>query len=1464
MYRTVGLLMVVWGFGLQPVAVIAQSGTPIYVDDSPSAETATFRALELASVGNVTEAIDVLQRTMLDSGGSVTESPTLPGVSISVRERINSLLLADRVKLDRYRTRVQPDAEALLRAGRLERVEDAYLLTSAGYEAALRLAQRHIEEARFQAAALTLLQLDRHPDRVGDRGAQALQLLALAGRYIPDDQANRPVRSAISAAAVRWADAAGRELPDLAPIDHPASSLVRHAYEASPVVSLEGMLSRPLASDLIGEPIELLENVVSRNISRRLPSSALVLHALPTIYGDSVIVNDSQTISSWNRFTLKLNWRLRVDAPIVSEAMGTAFGVDDLSVVQVVDDVVIAVTGLSMSGRSAPERYIIAIDARSGRQLWGTSLAELGIGELSRSIVRGRPAVDQGVVVLSVVRHSREQRVITASLIGLDMRTGELLWNRPAASIGVQPYGWNVPAVDAPVTGCGLTFRTDTIGITVAIESATGRTRWIRRYDTDGMYGGRAAQPWMNNQPVMHEGILFTISPAANAIIGLDPLSGAERVRMPASRFGSPNYLLSSGEYLIAVSDNEITAARLDTQTVRALLTDGADAGGARVQPQRLYVSSGRGIRGRILATPQRLIVPTDVGVHLVDVAETIRQGVGKLEPREIRLERPGQIAAVDGQLIAVDDRMVHTYSLWSVAERYLSESMRADPSNPDPAITFAELSYQAGQTEAILPAIDHALRALAADPLSDDNELSRTRLFRAVMDMIRPSRGDRALVARLSEQTRGELINRLSLTASLPAERVAYMMAAGEYFEAAGRLSDAIDMYQRTLESEALASATVDLDGTGVPASVESTRRMRRIVADAGRELYALYDSEAQRASRELPEGATAGDYESIARRFPLAELTPELWSRAADLYLQTDRVPLALFALEEASSAAEVVWPVSDPRVTELSSRVIGMMLEHGRVNSALDRIRRADLQGIALSLRIGTVDMDGPMLRAYAVSMAEARQRRPIIGPKLEGATTLEGWVVAKIEAPGREIRTDRIVMRRTDSRIGVFMPDETGSTLVQLWGDIRDELPLRIDGDRLLTGVVVDRAENVDHLVRCRDIDTGEILWESQPFRAQFGLNPMTQPDVSRVPSVQTPLRSRVRMNEITYSFDGGMMAMFERSGRALAMDLADGRTLWTRTELMDVVHDVDMSAGIVVVAGSNLVRDQQFDVNHRPEDREPLVHIIEARTGRTLHTHREPLAVRWVRVTPDAEAVLGTEEGLVAIDAHRGLVRWRNENEQLAMSRIGLAMLGRLLIRGADNTLWMVNPSTGAAEAQPLDVRGRLDRGFGRLEVTDLGQAFAVATERGVAVLSRDGATLGADTLDQAGMVLPAAFGDAHFVHVSREGAPVDNNFFRYRLTVFSLPGGAAVAESGVELQGDPSSVAMLDGMIIVSAYRNSVIISAPSDNQPTRHLPRLRMEGDEPPAAANDDGSDDVESEGGIEMLPLRVVPPGR
>ena len=115
-----------------------------------------------------------------------------------------------------------------------------HVLTESGYEAALRLAQREIEDAHFEAARRTLEQLETHPDRTGKRGQDAAALLALVAQYLNRTEVWRESAQwsgtdpagAKAGQAVQWPDGALQR--GLTPMDRgPHADLARGALPAN-------------------------------------------------------------------------------------------------------------------------------------------------------------------------------------------------------------------------------------------------------------------------------------------------------------------------------------------------------------------------------------------------------------------------------------------------------------------------------------------------------------------------------------------------------------------------------------------------------------------------------------------------------------------------------------------------------------------------------------------------------------------------------------------------------------------------------------------------------------------------------------------------------------------------------------------------------------------------------------------------------------------------------------------------------------------------------------------------------------------------------------------------------------------------------------------------------------------------------------------------------------------------------
>ncbi len=929
------------------------------------------------------------------------------------------------------------------------------------------------------------------------------------------------------------------------------------------------------------------------------------------------------------------------------------------------------------------------------------------------------------------------------------------------------------------------------------VESATGRTRWIRRVRS-GSDAASRGMAWQGNRPLVADGLLYTIGPSRERLLAVDPESGRIVRAARRSLFGDPEYLLATDDELIGIAHAEIVAQPLEHF--------GTDRG---VRTVRRYPSAV--VRGRVLLAGDELIVPTRDGLEIVAVSATADD-----DPDEVRLAAPGHVVAADGQLVVVDDALVHTYARWTVAEQHLTAMMREVPTDPGPAIRLAELSYQAEQVASILPAIDHALEAIGADPLLETNDAARGRLFDSLLQMVEPEDPASAPLTRLGVELRADVLDRLALAAATPEERVAHLMASGQFHEARGRTDLAVADYQRALESPELAAAQYVRGSASASAAAEATRRIRRIVRIEGREVYGRFDDEAEHALAAAESLGTADAYESIARRYPVSRAAPRAWGRASELYARQGRLPLASFAIEEASLAAELVLPPGAPEQTVLARRSVELLLEQGRLDAAVVRLDRFAASGREMQVTVGSRTLAiEEALRAVQAELQRASSR-PAIGTRLSAGETIADWIVADLpDGRGDTAPQDRVLMEHADGTAGMWAIGEDG-TMELVWRGAEGEFPEHMDGER----VFFSRATSLDgragdsKVLRCRSLETGELLWETPGFAELFG-----EAVRGRVASTPGPA---IRLDTLFYKFDGRLLLVVERSGRGAAFDVESGEVLWRFDGPLDVVQDLDLRGGLAVVAGSIFREGQIADHRHRPEERQSVSLVIEAWSGRILHRHVDPEPVRWARMTPAGTAVIGVDAGLVCVDGLRGVVLWRQEDRVLQSSHAGVTLPGRILVRDYDNRIWQINSASGELRSEPLDVRGRLDRGFVTIQVEPLGALLGLATGWGVAIIDTEGELVGVDVRTDGRGVRPAVFARDQFVHVTRNGEPVpdDPQRERFLLRVYDLPTGKLAARLHVDLASDVARFTVIDDRILVSSYRNTLVIKAERTDDP--------------------------------------------
>lgn len=1471
--RTLALLIGLVAASLfAPVARVAtaQMAYPVYMDDSPASEDGLARIRELAAAGNEAEAVRVLQAALDNEGDRVTAiGAGDPELFISVRARAHELLLANPRLLERYRDAEDATARRMLDAGRAADVERTHLLTPSGYAAALRVAGERLEAAKFWGAALALRQLDRHPDRATDGGAAAA-LLARVAPYLDD--------KGVWALADKWATEAG-----VAPATGDARRAIRGpsiAHGVTPMdstgmVELSGLLSKPLWSEALeGKPGALDELPEPEQQADGAPfSTAVALRVFPTVSGDTIYINTGEDVSAWDRLTLTPRWARKMYAEVgapdggrgAARFVGGAF--KDTSSVTAWGPWLAYTTGIAREARREGDARVHLIDAATGRDAWSTAVATLD-PTLAESWVRGPAIIDEGVVIVAAVKHSQQRRLSSVQLVGLDVATGDALWRRPLGSAGSLPYGASpIEAADAGIVRRGVTIRSDRVGVITAVETGTGRAVWARRVKPEPI-GRRESQPWEAHAPVLLGDRVYTLSPDRRRVLELDAETGEELGSISAQRMGSPEYLLVAGDALVGVSAEGVWAldpplGRSDPEPAadaqpgaapapgvnRAPAeANGAQVNGAEPAPRKAWrvakVDVKPNIRGRVVAAGDSVIVPLVDGALVAPV----RPG-SNAEARRVRLDRPGVIVALPDQLVVADDWQLHTYLLWEVAEKMLAARIAAQPDDPTPAVTYAELAHRAGRGDAILPAADLAIAAIGRAEASEATDAARRRLFRALMSMLEDSAATTAVAApgeaasrpiSLTDAIRAGAIERASSLAASAEERVAALMAAGAFAEARGDAGSAIGAYQSALADSALASATVVRRNLSSRADLEASRRLRRVVREHGSAVYAAYEAEAARSLDAILAGRqgqpTADSLEALARRYPVAAASAKALDQAALFRETAGEGGRAALILEEGLLTLADSLSRDAALAGELTGRLVRTLERAGRLRAALDALERSNRERPGLALTERGSPIDAGALRESLHQRTYALERRPRVGPLVAEQTpqTLAGWEIVRPVTGGECAPAAHVVLIAQSGEIGLFRPAEDGraSGVMKAWSVPGQPLRkvARVDSRAVYLSDDVQGERRNDappqafsptggRTIQRLDAATGQALWTTAPFRSLFperGDRRLEQAAAGRAPLITTPTGSAA-ITDLIVLFDQRTCALVERSGRAAGIDLDTGAVLWTLERTAWRVHDAWLDAGALAIGGADAPLDDRDD----RQAGEPVTLALDVRTGRTLHRESAPLGqVRWVRVTPSGRVVTGHDGGLSCADAQQGRSRWRVSATQARSSAGAWAFDGRLIVLDESDMLWQVEEDDGRIRDPALDARGM--RHPGEIVARPIGERAALSTNAGLAIFGRDGAVVGRDARWAAGESLPALWCDGLFLSLDASSAnPAAPNVYGVR--TLSETSAATLSRQTVALgankegpQAAPEAMAAVDGRVLISAGDVTIVYDAPA------------------------------------------------
>jgi len=1376
-----------------------------FPDDSVVASDTLARAGELDDGGNSSEAVRVLQQLLLAEPDKVLATSADRLLYVPVRSVVYAFLLSRPELLRKYRVQEEPEAANVLAKGDMEGVERSRFLTTSGLEAAMRIAQRRLEMGQFEAARLALDDVPAHPDFSGENAAEVGRLAAEIAVYLP-----RPE-------VVAWAEALGGKPGDA--VEWPAAlrRTMRSSLHPSVAVAEELPRSVPLAGDTFrgtgaeaGGPVPAERRDGARSFGRSW--------VFPTVVGESVIVNDGLTVRAMDRATLVPLWELLPDGASVRDfadelaAAGNTLGreIEDAATVTVAEDIAVATTGIPVGGSRVGDQRVHAMSAVDGTPMWSVDPSWLD-SRLAEATVRGPAVIQDGTVVLSMRKQANFRRLTSLYLAGLDLYSGRLLWVRHVASIGSLPWGRSQSRPEATVSDRGMVFRGDEMGVLTAVEAATGRPRWVRLLTStkpfDPPYRSAEAPPPRDMvTPVVWGDTLIYLEAEGGDIVQVSTVDGRRIATRNASALAGPRYLVKVGDMLAGVGVNRVAFVPLN------------DFANGTVRLSGPLPSTG-GV-GRALATGATLTVPLATGLAVIDprTPDNIRT---------VPLSASGNVIVSDSvggdsHLLVADGDRLYSYIGWEVAEARLTERLRANPSDAPTIRTFMEIANRAGRNDRLRELAERAV-ALAIGP--DGEAESQEALFSLLLKLVRagtPREDERGATLPLKPLEDGAhvdgMLEALERCANTPRQSVEQSLELAAHREAGDRPQEAVEAYQRVLEDASL--SRVVLAGQRLPtlAGVEARQRLEALLERTGPGPYAAFDRQAEAELAGLNPEAGAGVVALIAERYPAAERGTEMWLLASE---RAAAVGDAGFA------AASVGRAVRAARVSELIGRTVDPAV-WGRVASAAVRfgegreaaayrfLRSLAARDAALVVSVDGVDVGiTEVVKSFRERLALAPSR-PRVAPLLENAVhqVIAGW--APVEAVGTTpigCPADQVFMVSESAReFALWSEQLEDDRLAPAW--VRpildaDPVPLRATADESVVfwpvsgGGVVECIDNLTGETRWKTIDLAEAMEGGQASQRRF-------------PKLSTPLDGTVDATDLLVANDSATVVLVQRTGRAVAFDLASGATLWTGSVGAARVFDVQLCGDILLVSGAGEL-EKGADGQGRLA---PVLASVSLKTGEALGAVApEQLGehVRWIRPlvgkNGSGDAIVATAAGLLRVQPRTASVVWSVGQGPGAGSAAGWIVGGSVFVLDNESRLHQFRTADGSRAADPLETRGKIEF---PLAGETFGERLMVASSMGVLLYESDGTLTGTDAIQSAGRLMMPLLGRGGIVAMEAYADPSESDreddLQGIRIFVLDDESARLTDSKRISLPDAPRGLMLLDKKVLIRSGRATLVL----------------------------------------------------
>ncbi|MBL8963301.1 MAG: PQQ-binding-like beta-propeller repeat protein, partial [Phycisphaerae bacterium] len=1148
-----------------------------------------------------------------------------------------------------------------------------------------------------------------------------------------------------------------------------------------------------------------------------------------TVVGDDVIVNDGRSLTAFDRYTLAARWRRdfslsAADASFDSprdaiRTIHSAVRVEDAATVSAAEGVAVAAMGLLSQQLREGDNRLRAVEVATGRDLWALTPGEIA-DTLRLAEFRGPSLIDQSVAIQAFRKESAARRLASTYLAGLDLWTGRARWIRLIGSAGSLGSFGTRPG-ETPVAHEGIIYRADESGLISAIESVTGRVRWMRVIRNDLlMRASESSPPWASQAPVIEGSTLIALDPSQRSIHRYSIDDGSLIASRDTAGIPLPiHYLLAAGRgesrSLVCVSESQMAVLPMATFHV--------------ARPSLVPRVTEPGFRGRVVAMGDTIAAPILGGVLMVPVTDATNPAVRPLD-------HTGNIVASGGNLLVADAWRLHSYLAWEDADQLLSARIRSDPSDPRPALALCELAYRARRFDRIVPAADQALSALARDPRSPVAQQVRPRLFESLLEMVRSStravpQGPQALAASVSPRIEDmvlvdRLVSRLERLADSPVETVQWLISLGSLRELQSNPVAACQAYQRILEDSRLAAIPWREESPPVLGATLAITRLRAVVQSFGPAAYEPFNAELERELSVAAVQPSPAELESLAARYPLATRTPELLTRAALGHRSAGNRLLAAASLERASEAAWFLVSVGILHDRAMLGEAVGaharILAELGRPLSAVHVLQRAAATRAGMEITADGSPIDPGSLVPELRRLAKSGARAPIIGSQPTGdIDVIVGWslvtpVLERDVSPAVSHEW-AVMIHAANRRLGVFC-DLGSGRLSPIWTRRYAASPptvLQASPDQFIV------LWSDDATVERIDPATGDSLWRSQPLGRILPTNPQ-----AGVRIFDTPLDGQVRSDDIVAALNDASLVIAQRDGAAVRFDARTGRVTWTARLPLTRLYDLSLTGEQIAFSGAaDSSEGLGPPIGDRREPRpapKPTIAVLDTQTGRPAYDPIHPESdVRWIR-SSSGVLIVALVRTIRGLDLATGRPVWEDIVGDLATHTAeGWVFDDSVYILSRRRELHRLAVSTGEITTIDLSTIDRLAES-GEITAGRVGKNIGFSSRQGIFLVTPSGDPVGATTLSGRRPYMPAMAGRDVIALVESSTDELLDGRLTIRVTLVTADSAKLLRTIAVVVHGEPDTVLarLMDGRLILTTDFVTQVIPLPAPEEP--------------------------------------------